>query len=314
MRKPHLCIPALIWIFTEAILISCLPVNADISIQKIQYNGWNNCWRMSNGVVDLVVVPQIGRIMRYGMINKRNILWEAKEEEGKTNPPQTSKSWVNFGGDKLWVAPQSIWGWPPDPWLDSGSMTVKILPGHRLLLTGQESPITHVRFSREIILAPKGTDVTFVNRMKNIGKQHVKWGIWQITQVNGDGETTLYIDKHSRFKGSVYKFKNMAPDSAHLKISHGMAFFRLHPGKNQKIGSDSTKGLIIGRWPDYTFTIFSAYHHGLIYPDMGCGQEIYSSDTLNYVEMESLSPIYSLSPGKQARFVTRWTLKSSHSK
>ena len=34
------------------------------------------------------------------------------EEFGRTYP--ISSDWRNYGGYKTWVAPQDIWGWPPD--------------------------------------------------------------------------------------------------------------------------------------------------------------------------------------------------------
>src|SRR5262245_60839367 len=108
----------LILSFTVGIVTSGL---ADVRLERIAYHGWRGAWRMTNGTVELILVPQIGRIMRYGFVGGPNVLWENPAMHGKVVPPKAGdKEWANYGGDKLWPAPQDRWGWPPDPYLDRG--------------------------------------------------------------------------------------------------------------------------------------------------------------------------------------------------
>ncbi len=101
------------------------------------YNGWKNATQIANGTVEVVVVPQIGRIMRYGFTGNANVLWNNTTLNGKvTDLNAPGKDWINYGGDKLWPAPQERWGWPPDRTLDSAPHTLKVLPNHHLLMTG----------------------------------------------------------------------------------------------------------------------------------------------------------------------------------
>ena len=128
---------------------------AAVTVSQGEYHGWTGAYRLSNGTVDLVFVPQIGRIMRYGYVGERNVLWENPALAGKTTDlSRPVNDWQNYGGDKLWPAPQSVWGWPPDPVSDSGPQTVKVLPNRHLLMTGPESRKYGVRFQREIALDP----------------------------------------------------------------------------------------------------------------------------------------------------------------
>ena len=39
---------------------------ASVAIERVEYKGWTDAVYLSNGEVELVVVPQIGRIMHYG--------------------------------------------------------------------------------------------------------------------------------------------------------------------------------------------------------------------------------------------------------
>ena len=44
-------------------------------LQRVQYGPFDEAYRLSNGTVEVVVVPALGRIMRYGYIGQRNVLW-----------------------------------------------------------------------------------------------------------------------------------------------------------------------------------------------------------------------------------------------
>jgi len=54
-------------------------------MEKINYGGWSNCIRLSNGKIELIVTTDVGpRIIRFGFINGQNIFKEYKEQLGKT--------------------------------------------------------------------------------------------------------------------------------------------------------------------------------------------------------------------------------------
>src|SRR5207237_346878 len=55
-----------------------------VTAQRLPYHGWSGAYRLSNGTVDLVFVPQIGRIMRYGYVGGPNMLFENEKLSGKT--------------------------------------------------------------------------------------------------------------------------------------------------------------------------------------------------------------------------------------
>src|SRR5438876_1195598 len=55
---------------------SCNTASADVSVQRMDYHGWKGCYRLANQACELIFVPQIGRIMKYGFLNGPNVLWE----------------------------------------------------------------------------------------------------------------------------------------------------------------------------------------------------------------------------------------------
>src|SRR5437764_6979017 len=79
-----------------------------VSVAKIAYHGWQHAYVLTNGTVEAIVVPEIGRVMQFHFVGEDPVFWENPTLNGKT-PDPASKEWQNFGGDKSWPAPQAEW-------------------------------------------------------------------------------------------------------------------------------------------------------------------------------------------------------------
>src|SRR5713226_1650682 len=78
---------------------------AAVEIEKINFKGWPNSYRMTNGEVELVVTGDVGpRIIRYGFVGGQNIFKEYADQIGKTG----EKEWQIRGGHRLWVGPEDL--------------------------------------------------------------------------------------------------------------------------------------------------------------------------------------------------------------
>jgi hypothetical protein len=101
-----------------------------VSSEKSSFRGWNS-QRLGNGLVELQIVPESGgRVIQLTMGNK-DFLWVNPQLAGKL-PPEggvgPDNEWLNYGGDKLWPAPQGWdnaeqWPGPPDAVLVDGAGT-----------------------------------------------------------------------------------------------------------------------------------------------------------------------------------------------
>src|SRR5712691_8851664 len=88
-------------------VLMSMSAKAAVTIEKIDFKGWPNSYRMTNGEVELVVTGDIGpRIIRYGFVGGRNLFKEFPSQIGKSG----ESTWQNRGGHRLWVAPEA----PPD--------------------------------------------------------------------------------------------------------------------------------------------------------------------------------------------------------
>src|ERR1035441_1026121 len=83
-----------------------------VKIDKIDYRGWANSWRMSNGEVEVVVTGDVGpRVMRYGFAGGQNFFKEFARQMGKTGEAEAvplSKTTATAGavaGDRVRSSP-----------------------------------------------------------------------------------------------------------------------------------------------------------------------------------------------------------------
>ena len=58
---------------------------AAVKVEKVAYQGWPNCYRISNGTVELIVTTDVGpRVIRFGFPGGENEFMEEAAQLGKT--------------------------------------------------------------------------------------------------------------------------------------------------------------------------------------------------------------------------------------
>ena len=84
-------------------IVLIMSTQAAVKIEKTSYDGWPNCYRITNGEVELIVTTDVGpRVIRYGFVGGQNLFKEFKEQLGKSG----EKEWQARGGHRLWFSPE----------------------------------------------------------------------------------------------------------------------------------------------------------------------------------------------------------------
>ena len=199
-EAPFLRGRAFVLLFSAAWTVTCLlsPISAAAAVPALTqevYRGWNTqC--LSNGLVQVHVVPEIGgRVVQF-KVGKHEFYWVNPQLAGKHAPASGLASdggWLNYGGDKLWPAPQGWdgpeqWPGPPDAVLDGLPYTFEALPAEAgeaaLKLTSGEDRRSGIQFSRVIRVSENSTRVAVEAAIKNIDSRPRRWGIWAHTQLD----------------------------------------------------------------------------------------------------------------------------------
>lgn len=308
------------------------------------YKGWKG-YILQNGFVRLNVVPDTGgRVMQFALGDKE-FFWVNAALHGKSSPGtglDPDGKWMNYGGDKLWPAPQGWandrqWPGPPDAVLDGQPYRAQVdRDAGGIRLTSRDDPRSGIRFSRRIRLDPNSTRVSFEATMTNIDTKPRRWGIWAHTQLDaglpGRSEYNRLmrawcpVNPRSRFdRGYNVIFGEKDNPSFSLDARRGLVKVD-YLYKVGKIGMDSDAGWVAtvdGRKGDvfvqrFTFEADKAYpdeasvefwHNGVgrIYAYNEWMTMSKTPDENPYVfESEVLSPYAELKPGEHYTWCYDW--------
>lgn len=158
-----------------------------MAVTRLSYKGWSDALRLSNGTLEAIVVPSVGRVMHFGFIGGPNLLWENKAVAGK---PIKLGEWANTGGDKVWVWPQDDWpnrmpnAWPPPAALDQAPHQAEILGDYGVLLTSSLVIGWGLRCERALVLLPKSQALVLTSTLRKV-RDGADFPVapWTVTQV-----------------------------------------------------------------------------------------------------------------------------------
>src|SRR5689334_8758901 len=79
-----------------------------VTVEKTDYHGWKDSWKVSNGTCELVIVPQVNRMMSFSLVGSPSPIWNNDAIAGQVQLSDDNQ-WHNFGGDKVWPTQQDWW-------------------------------------------------------------------------------------------------------------------------------------------------------------------------------------------------------------
>lgn len=288
--------------------------SAEVRVEQISYRGWDESYRITNGIVEVMVVPKIGRIMSYRFVDGENILWENEKWFGKLRKDARANEWANFGGDKVWPAPQDQWAkvmgrsWPPDEAFDGGECTASELKDGVEIVT-PVSPYYGAWLVREIRLSEGSTRLTIRQRLEKLRLPIVDMLIWSVTQIKTPDLVVMPLNPKSAFDNGFTILAGGEVEPQYRRREDNFLLVRRHPKAATKVGSDAHECLLASFHGDLLFVQHAKFFEGAPYPDGGCTVEVYTNpDELPYVELELMSPILKPGLGEEARFNIAWEL------
>jgi len=265
---------------------------------------WPEGYWLTNGVVEALVVPAIGRVLQFRSVgDAEGAFWESSFDQAAPG------EWSNFGGDKCWPAPQSSWprqqghAWPPPPGFDASPMQATV-SGNSLLLTSPVDPTWGVQVVRAIELDAEKPRMRIQTEYRKVSGEPVRVGIWTVTQMREPIRIGMKLQASSRFPDSYARLLDATP--ADLRVQNGVLSLARHCSAYTKIGSDGSALAWVG---NACVVRIEVQPEAGEYPDGGCVTEIYTNpDPLGYVELETLSPLATMHCGSSIRQTVTYTL------
>jgi hypothetical protein len=275
-----------------------------VTVTKTGWRGWHDCYVLSNGDAEVVVVPGIARIMSYRLAGGENVLWVNDEQTPERTGVQCitgpTKQWLHYGGYKLWPAPEKDWGGLPDWQLDRGPCRVEVEPDGALRLIGMASDRYGIRFVRRIRLAPEGSRLEIGQTAVNVSTQPVTASIWDVTQVKFECVGFVPMGEGATCRGA----KGPEPDEQWRRYEDVLL---VRPAaKSGKVfisGPPAWLGSLHGK-----VAYVKAFRTATAPPpDPEAPREVYTSD-IGYIELEIVGPAVTIGPGESTSQAETWHL------
>jgi hypothetical protein len=153
-----------------------------VKIDLIEYRGWTDSVRLSNDLVDLVILTEVGpRIMWYGFLGGDNVFVELPDTLGQTG----GDDWHVYGGHRLSHAPQAD---PRSHYPDNFPVAYDYdEQAGSLRVTQPVEPTSGIQKTFEVVLDPDSTRVAVTHRLMNRNLWPVELAPWALSSMATGG-------------------------------------------------------------------------------------------------------------------------------
>jgi hypothetical protein len=296
-----------------------MPLSLPVTVTKDSFHRWD-ALVLRNRVVEVTVVPAIGRIMQIALRDgdrdgraAQGPLWSHPKIGSDLGGDENG--WINLGGDKAWPAPQSRWeeiagkGWPPPGTFDASPFESKII-GDTVELLSAVDPAYGLRVRRTIALDPEKPSVIVETAYEKVAGGPIRAGVWIITQLVSPERIFMRLPGRSTFPGGfAQRFPDRPKD---LMVDGRLLSLARDPAAKTMLVSDGDALLWLGSAVHLLIeAVTEAHDPSDEWPD-GAHAQIYTSsdEALPYVELELLSPLRDLGLGERASLRVRYTLET----
>ena len=285
-----------------------VPAIGEVKVEKVSYMNLPNCYRLSNGTVEVIVTTDVGpRIIRYGFPGGANILAEMPDAVVKTD----FGDWKPWGGHRLWHAPEVI---PRSYSPDNTPIEFKLLGTKGIQLIQPVEPKTGIQKEMTVTLDAEGSGVTVNHKLTNKGVWGTQLAPWALTIMNGGGVTIIPQEPYISHDDFVLPARPLVlwhyTDLGDPRWSIGKKYIRLRTeatlAEPQKVGVLNKQGWAAYSREKLLFLKRFPYRGDAHYPDYGSNCETYTAGT--FMEVETLGHLQHLEPGQSAEHAERWFL------
>lgn len=279
-----------------------------VKIETTQAFGWPNCYRLSNGLLDVVATADVGpRIVRVGFIDGDNHFGVNAALQGRTGGDQ----WQPYGGHRLWHAPEVF---PRTYAPDNAPVTAEVYPDFVRLIQAPEAA-TGIQKELDVHLWPGLARVSVTHRLRNHNLWPVELAPWALSVMAAGGTAILPLPPRAPHgpdrlqpAGQITFWSYTDLADPRLTWGRRAILLRQDPtrAEYQKLGLRAAEG-----WAAYarggelflkTFPVDRAAH----YPDLDTTLEVFVDAAI--LELETLGPLAPLGPGAVVEHVEHWYL------
>lgn len=270
-----------------------------MKIERITHGQWGQAYRLTHNDMEMIVVTEIGpRIMSFRLDGGQNVLYE--DHVGFHNG-----DWRLYGGHRFWIAPETVRSFDPDN--DPCEVEIE----ENLLRVLQRPDVRGLQKIIEIEPDEVGGGFTVRHKVHNRIELLSVGAMWVLTCVVpnrvlvpwGAGSNRWHLNKVQYWSQWAGHKTNVASP----QWQQTNDYFLVDPTMEEgKAGVYTERGFMALLRTDETFIKRFAPIVGAEYPDGGCNVELYTCK--HFIEMETLSPLYTYNPGMEYTHTEHWLL------
>ncbi len=277
-----------------------------VSFEKVAYKGWPNCYRLSNGTIDLIVTGDVGpRIIRLGFAGEDNEFAEFPEV-GQTGGDE----WRIYGGHRLWHAPEAQ---PRTYFPDNSPITVRDR-GRFVHVAQPVEPTTGIHKEINLYMDETAARVRLVHRLRNTNLWAVQLAPWALTVMAPGGTAIIPQPPRGSHPQDLLPANTLTlwryTDMADPRWTWGTKYILLRQDPSarvpQKVGAMVPDGWAAYARQGHLFVKTFKYVPGATYPDLGCSVETFTNADM--LELETVGPMVTIEPGETVEHVEHWFL------
>ncbi len=278
-----------------------------VHIERTAYKGWSNCWRVSNGAIELVVTADVGpRVIYLGFNGGQNVFKNFPEQMGRSGEAE----WMIRGGSRIWIAPEDVRAsYAPD------NCPVEIeIEGAVLTATAPVEDPIRVQKQMVVKVSPAAARVEVIHRIRNAGLLPVELAPWILTVMAPGGVGITGFPPRGTHPETLpptnplvmWAFTDLS-DRRWVFMKKYLALKQDATAKTpQKIGHFNPR-----TWGAYLLNgeLFLKRCEGFPrqeYPDFGSSFEMFTNS--DFLELETLGPLRLVAPGEWVEHVEQWEL------
>lgn len=278
-----------------------------MTVERVEYGGWRNCYRVTNGVVEVLVTGDVGpRVLRYGFVGGQNLFKEFADQLGGTG----ESGFQARGGHRLWKAPEDLaTSWAAD------NVPVQVREtAHGVVALAPVEPQSGLRKEIEVALADAGSGVVVTHRIENCSGKDLAFAPWALTVMAAGGVAVAGFPPRGTHPECLaptnplvmWAFTDLSDPRWTLTRKYLVLRQDAQRSSPQKVGSFGERTWAAYLLGDELFVKETHCDAAETYPDFGCSLETFTNDEM--LELETLGPLRVVPPGGRVEHVERWSL------
>ncbi len=282
----------------------------------VEYRGWKNNLRLSNGDVELIATLDVGpRVVCYRLPGGFNVMKNYESQMGGAGEAE----WQIRGGHRFWLAPEDL---TRTYFPDNRPVTAEPLGDLGARIVAPPEAEYGVQKTMELRLAPRGTRVDVTLRVTNTGAAPTTLAPWGPTVLAVGGVEVIPLPPKAPHPGHPSNAKSpddygpnqelvLWPyfDFSDARWTFGRRYVFLRQDVNKgptKIGLAHRMGWVGYLNSGVLFVKRFDYREGAAYPDRGTRYQTFTYQEM--LEMETVGELVTLQPGQSAELAESWEL------